>query len=127
MERFQDDVLDLLTEAPEIEVETIGRRSGLPRRTIVWVVVADEVPYVRSEYGDAGQWYRNALAEPRIAIHAGGRRVEATATRVAEPETWRLVSEAFRAKYRRSGSLAVMVDPEIEPMTLAFTPMLAEA
>lgn len=122
MERFADEILERLAEVREIEVETVGRRTGLTRRATIWVVVDDGVPHVRSEFGDAGQWYRNAVARPRIAIAVDGRRLEVEAALVREPERWHRVSEAFRAKYRRSSSLGVMVRPEIEPMTLALAP-----
>ena len=122
MERFADDILERLAEAREIDIETTGRRSGLTRRTTTWVVVDEGVPYVRSEFGDAGQWYRNARAEPRLGLILDGRRLEATATLVTDPARWRRVSEGFRTKYGRSSAVGVMVDPAVEPMTLALSP-----
>src|SRR5436309_3534995 len=122
MERFPGDTVQRLAESREIDVETTGRRTGQPRRTTVWVVVADGVPYVRSEFGAAGQWYRNAVADPRIAIVIGGGRLPATAIAVTDPARWRSVSDAYRAKYPRSSGLAEMVDPAVEPATLALSP-----
>lgn len=114
--------MEQLAKAPEIDIETMGRRTGRTRRATVWAVVADGVPYVRSEFGDAGQWYRNALAAPRIGVVVGGRRFAAAAVPVTDPSVWQAVSEAFRVKYRRSSSVGVMVEPAIEPMTLALEP-----
>jgi len=122
MERFPPEILERLADARQIEVETLGRRTGLSRRTTVWVVVDDGVPYVRSEFGDAGQWYRNALADPRIGIVVDGRRHDAVATLVPDPGAWKRVSDAYRAKYGSSRSLDVMVQPQVEPMTLALEP-----
>jgi len=123
MAAFQRDVIDALASAKTIDIETIGRKSGQRRRTTIWVVVDGDVPYVRSEYGDSGQWYRNVLAEPRVDVHVAGRRVTAVATRIEDGEAQRRVSDALRAKYRSSaGSLKVMVDPAVEPMTLALAP-----
>jgi deazaflavin-dependent oxidoreductase (nitroreductase family) len=122
MDRFPDDTLEELVTVRQIEVEVVGRRTGTPRRTTIWVVVHDGVAYVRSEYGDAGQWYRNVLSHPRIAVRIAGRRLDADATRVDDPDLWRAVSDAFRAKYGTSGSVDMMVRSEIEPMTLAFAP-----
>jgi deazaflavin-dependent oxidoreductase (nitroreductase family) len=122
MERFPDEIVERLAETREIDIETTGRRSGLRRRTTTWVVVDDGVPYVRSEFGDAGQWYRNARAEPRLGIILDGRRLEATATLVTDPAQWRRVSDGFRTKYGRSSAVAEMVDPAVEPMTLAVSP-----
>jgi deazaflavin-dependent oxidoreductase (nitroreductase family) len=122
MERFADDILERLAETREIDIETTGRRSGLTRRTTTWVVVDEGVPYVRSEFGDAGQWYRNARAEPRLGLILDGRRLEATATLVTDPALWRGVSDGFRTKYGRSSGVGEMVDPAVEPMTLALSP-----
>jgi deazaflavin-dependent oxidoreductase (nitroreductase family) len=122
MERFADDIVERLTEKPEVDIETTGRRSGLTRRTTTWVVVDDGVPYVRSEYGDAGNWYRNALAEPHLRLIVDGRRLEATATLITDPAQLRRVSDQLRTKYRRSSAVGVMVAPAVEPMTLALSP-----
>jgi deazaflavin-dependent oxidoreductase (nitroreductase family) len=122
MERFADDILERLAEAREIDIETTGRRSGLTRRTTTWVVVDEGVPYVRSEFGDAGHWYRNARAEPRVGLILDGRRLEATATLVTDPAQWRRVSDGFRTKYGRGSAVGEMVDSAVEPMTLALNP-----
>jgi deazaflavin-dependent oxidoreductase (nitroreductase family) len=122
MEPFADDILERLAEAREIDIETTGRRSGQIRRTTIWVVVDEAVAYLRSEFGDAGQWYRNAMAEPRIGLILDGRRLAATATPVTDPKQWRRVSEGYRAKYGRSSGVKEMVDPAVEPMTLALSP-----
>jgi deazaflavin-dependent oxidoreductase (nitroreductase family) len=122
MERFADEIVERLTEKPEVDIETTGRRSGLTRRTTTWVVVDDGVPYVRSEYGDAGHWYRNALAQPHLGLIVDGRRLESMATLITDPAQLRRVSDQLRTKYRRSSAVGVMVDPKVEPMTLALSP-----
>ncbi len=122
MDRFPDEILERLATVREIEVETRGRRSGAIRSVTVWVVVDEGQPYVRSEFGDAGQWYRNALADPRVGLVVDGRRLEVVATLVTDRARWGRVSDALRAKYRDSRSLAIMVRPEVEPMTLALDP-----
>ena len=122
METFADEILARLADMREVDIETTGRRSGLPRRTTIWIVVDEGVPYVRSEFGDAGQWYRNALAEQRIGVILDGRRLGMTATLVTDPAQWRRVSDGFRTKYGRSSGVGEMVDPAVEPMTLALSP-----
>lgn len=120
--RFPDALLARLREVRTIEIETIGRRSGRLRRTTIWVVVDGERPIVRSEFGDRGQWYRNALADPRVALVVDGRRYPATATRLSDPDEIARASALLREKYARSSALPVMVDPAIEQATLALAP-----
>ena len=122
MQTFADEIVERLAAAREIDIETTGRRSGETRRTTIWVVVDEGVPYVRSEFGDAGHWYRNALAEPRLGLILKGQRLAATATPVTDPALWRRVSDAFRTKYGRNSAVGEMGDPAIEPMTLALAP-----
>lgn len=122
MKPFPPDIVEELARAREVELTTVGRRSGQERRAIVWIVVHEGVPYVRSEFGDAGQWYRNALAQSNVVVRTAGRELAARVERVVEPAIWEAVSAAYRAKYGRSGSLGVMVQPEIEPMTMALHP-----
>jgi deazaflavin-dependent oxidoreductase (nitroreductase family) len=122
MPAFDPDLVAALDSAREIDIETIGRRTGRARRTTIWVVVHDGVPYVRSEYGDAGQWYRNALAQPDVTLHVAGRSIPAVVQRVDDAEQQRQVSDALKTKYRSSSAWRVMVDPAVEPMTLALAP-----
>jgi deazaflavin-dependent oxidoreductase (nitroreductase family) len=119
---FDPDVVAAFDSQREIDIETIGRRTGRARRTTIWVVVHDGVPYVRSEYGDAGQWYRNALAQPSVTLHIAGRSIPAVVKRVDDAEQQRQVSDALKTKYRSSSAWRVMVDPAVEPMTLALAP-----
>ena len=121
-ERFPDALLARLAEVRTIEIETIGRRSRRTRRATTWVVVDGERPIVRSEFGDRGQWYRNALADPRVALVVDGRVHPATATRLTDPAAIGRASALLREKYARSSALPVMVDPAVEPMTLALEP-----
>jgi deazaflavin-dependent oxidoreductase (nitroreductase family) len=122
MPDFDPDVIAAFDAEREIDIETVGRRTGRARRKTIWVVVHDGVPYVRSEYGDAGQWYRNALAEPRVTVHVAGRSIPAAVTRIDDAERQRQVSDALKTKYRSSSAWRVMVDPAVEPMTLALAP-----
>lgn len=116
------DVLERIDEAQEIDVETVGRRSGEARRATVWVVVVDDAPCARSEYAERGHWYQNALANPEVAIWVDGRRIPAQATKVTDPELLRRVSEAIRTKYsHHAAGVDEMVAPEVEPATVCFT------
>ncbi|MEV6842995.1 nitroreductase family deazaflavin-dependent oxidoreductase [Actinoplanes sp. NPDC051411] len=99
---FGDAVIRALAIGPDsspaertIEITTIGRRSGIPRRVEVWLHRVDGrwyltgMPVPRS-------WYANLRANPRFVVHLKqGVRVDLPAT--AEPvdeQTRRLVITA---------------------------------
>ncbi|WP_181188151.1 nitroreductase family deazaflavin-dependent oxidoreductase [Actinopolyspora mortivallis] len=74
-----------------------GRRSGLPRETVLEVVRhrerTDEVTVV-SGWGRSSNWYRNITAEPALEIRIGGRRHVRPHQRVLEEsETAELLEE----------------------------------
>jgi deazaflavin-dependent oxidoreductase (nitroreductase family) len=116
------ELIKQLSELEEIDLETVGRRSGQPRRATMWVAVADGVPYVRSEHAEKGQWYQNAIAEPRVAIVIDGARHEALASQVTDANVLRRVSDALAKKYAHHGSVDVMLGPNVEPTTLRLSP-----
>ena len=57
-------------------LEHHGRRSGLPRHTVL-EVVDDPKPdtyIIVSGFGGASQWYRNLIADPHVRVSIGRRR-----------------------------------------------------
>jgi hypothetical protein len=123
---FADSDLAVIDERQEIEVETRSA-GGTVHRTIVWPLVRDGVVYLRSYKGPAGRWYREALADPSIALVADGRRIEAVAVPATDPESVEACSAALRAKYRKSYSLEAMLAPEVLPTTLRIDPVVSPA
>ena len=63
---------------PVVELHTVGRKSGLPRSTMLTapVVDGDRVVLVASKGGDDRDpdWYRNLLAHPEIELTMAGLR-----------------------------------------------------
>ena len=63
---------------PAVELHTVGRKSGLPRSTMLTAPVfdGDRVVLVASKGGDDRDpdWYRNLLAHPEIELTMAGRR-----------------------------------------------------
>ena len=72
--RFPESDLAALAAAEEVDIETRAA-DGTVHRTIVWVMVRDDVVYLRSYRGPTGRWYREALADPTVALHVDGRRL----------------------------------------------------
>ena len=70
----------------------IGRKSGLPHRTVVEVVRHDKAAdayIVVSGFGDKADWYRNICKTPNVTVHVGRRRFEAFAQPLALEESVR--------------------------------------
>jgi hypothetical protein len=114
---FEESDLEQLATAEEIAVETRSI-SGEVHRTIVWPLVRDSTVYLRSYHGPRGRWYREALADPDIALVIDGRRVPARVVLATDEASVEACSAALREKYRRSYSLAAMLTPEVLPTTL---------
>jgi deazaflavin-dependent oxidoreductase (nitroreductase family) len=89
---------------PVIELHTVGRKSGLPRSTMLTapVVDGDRVVLVASKGGDDRDpdWYRNLVADPDIELTMAGRRRPMrgrTASPEEKAELWPRVVAAYRA------------------------------
>jgi deazaflavin-dependent oxidoreductase (nitroreductase family) len=74
---------------PVVELHTVGRKSGLPRSTMLTapVIDGDRVVLVASKGGDDRDpdWYRNLVSHPEIELTMAGRRRPMRARR-ASPE-----------------------------------------
>ena len=119
--RFEPGELALLAETAEIEIET-ARPGGSSHRTIIWVVVAGEDAFVRSVNGATARWYREAVANPTVTVHAGGRSIEALVVHAADPDSIERTSAALKRKYTRTDGLREMLEPAIFDTTLRLEP-----
>jgi hypothetical protein len=119
--RFEESDRAAIADAREVRIETRSA-TGEAHRTIIWIVERDGDVYVRSFKGPRGRWYREALADPSVAIHVLDRRVPATAQPATDAASVEACSEGLRAKYRRSQSLQAMLAPDVLPTTLRLVP-----
>jgi hypothetical protein len=122
---FDESDLDLLAGREEIRVETRST-SGEVHKTIVWPLVHERVVYLRSYKGSVGRWYREAIADPAIALLFDRRRVPARAVPATDDASVEACSAALRAKYPRSYSLEAMLTPWVLPTTMRIEPAPAE-
>src|SRR5260221_2308739 len=88
---------------PVVELHTVGRKSGLPRSTMLTapVIDGDRIVLVASKGGDDRDpdWYRNLLAHPEIELTVGGQRRPMRARRASpeeKAELWPRVVAAYR-------------------------------
>jgi hypothetical protein len=118
---FDPDVLDLFRHEMEVDIETWSGTRGA-RRATVWIVVAGEVPYVRSYRGPHARWYRDLRLEPHGAIHAGSLRVPVLAILADDPESVEACSRALQQKYGGDPAVPAMLAPLVLPTTLRLEP-----
>jgi deazaflavin-dependent oxidoreductase (nitroreductase family) len=63
------------------ELETIGRRSGLPRLIEIWFAADPERDriYILAGGRESSHWVRNVQANPAVRVRIGGRWFSGTA------------------------------------------------
>jgi hypothetical protein len=119
--RFAPDELALLAESEEIEIET-ARPGGPPHRTIIWIMVDGDDAFVRSVNGAGARWYREAVADPSVTIHAGDRALKARVIAAPDPDSVARVNDALVRKYTGITGLPEMLVPDIFDTTLRVEP-----
>lgn len=66
-----------------------GRKSGLPRQTVIEVVGHDkelDVYYVAAAWRKKADWYLNILQAPKVDVQVGSRQFEAEANQISKEE-----------------------------------------
>jgi hypothetical protein len=123
MSGFAASVAALMRDARTVTIETSAGPGKPVHRAVIWIVVDERGrPYVRSWLGGRGRWYRELVAHPSGAVHAGGRRIEVRAVHADEAgiET---CSRLLSVKHRTSrASLASMLRDEVLDTTLELQP-----
>jgi hypothetical protein len=119
---FSGEDLAAIDAAEEVRIETQAP-GGDVHRTIIWVMVDDGEVFVRSVNGEDGRWYREAKANPAVAIHVDGKRLPATAIAADDPDSIERVSAALEVKYANHGaSLRSMLQAHNSATTLRLEP-----
>jgi deazaflavin-dependent oxidoreductase (nitroreductase family) len=99
-----------------VELTTIGRKSGQPRRTMLTSPISDDtrVVLVASKGGDDRdpQWYRNLSANPDVEVTIGGATREMRA-RTASPEEKAALWPDIVAAYKGYAGYQQRADREI--------------
>lgn len=104
-------------------METTSAR-GETHRVIIWIVVVEDVPYVRSVRGAKGRWFREIMSRGEGAVHVGRRRIPVRATRITDPLENGRVSDAIQRKYvRPTASVRAMVRDEVLATTAKIEPI----
>jgi hypothetical protein len=126
---FDAATLETLRRVREVQLETTEVDGATVHRTTIWIVVVGEQAFIRSEFAEAGRWYREARAQPEVILHAEGAAIPVTAVLVSDANTIGQVSDAYRTKYgkRSPASTEAMVAPATLEHTLRLDPRDAAA
>ena len=65
---MRDRLAAALAYSETVDITTIGRRSGAPRRIEIWMFAFEETFVVTGTPGRR-DWYANILSDPRVTIH----------------------------------------------------------
>ncbi|MFL5727002.1 MAG: nitroreductase/quinone reductase family protein [Chloroflexota bacterium] len=118
---YSSEDLGALADAEEVEIETQAP-EGPSHRTVIWIVVDDGEAFVRTYKGPGSRWYREAIANPAVALHVRGRRLASTAIPATDPDSIDRVSAAYRRKYAADRATDAMVAASNLPTTLRLEP-----
>ncbi|MCS7145676.1 MAG: nitroreductase/quinone reductase family protein [Nitrososphaerota archaeon] len=94
-----DEFLKALGRAGELEITTVGRRSGRRISLPVWFVVEDRRIYLLPVSGSDTNWYKNVLSNPSMELAVGGRRLSVVARPLSDKASVDRVVGLFKKKY----------------------------
>ncbi|MFV0494997.1 nitroreductase family deazaflavin-dependent oxidoreductase [Mycobacterium sp.] len=75
-------------QLPGTMLETIGRKSGQPRRTAVGGRVVNNQFWMVSEHGEHSDYVYNIKANPAVRVRIGGQWRTGTAHLMPEDDPW---------------------------------------
>jgi deazaflavin-dependent oxidoreductase (nitroreductase family) len=79
-----------------IHIQHTGRKSGLPRHSVVEVAGYDpqeDAYYIAAAYGEKADWLRNMMKNPEVKAQVGGRHFDGMAARLDPDETFQLYED----------------------------------
>jgi len=96
-----------------------GRKSGLPRQTVIEVVTHDKdtgAYYVAAAWRKKADWYLNILQTPRVRVQVGNRQFEAEANQTSREEAQRVLWEyAQKHPFALRELSSMMLGERLEP------------
>ena len=81
-----------------ILLTTVGRKSGMPRRTMIEYHTVNGIKYAACAFGMRSDWFKNILADPRVTIQTSSGTETAHAFRVVEDDELISVCETFKRR-----------------------------
>jgi hypothetical protein len=109
---MSEQVQRALADDRTVDITTIGRRSGQPRRIEIWFHNLDGRIYISGRPGLRG-WYANVVAHPDFEFHlkeSAQADIPARAHPITDPAERRRVLSGVLARIGREGALEDWVD-----------------
>jgi F420H(2)-dependent quinone reductase len=109
---MSEQIQQALTHDRTVDITTIGRRSGEPRRIEIWFHNLDGHIYISGRLGLRG-WYANVVAHPDFEFHlkeSAHADIPARAHPITDPADRRRVLSGVLAGIGREGALEDWVD-----------------
>jgi deazaflavin-dependent oxidoreductase (nitroreductase family) len=91
--------LAAIANGSNIEITTVGRRSGKKHARPIWFVVEGSRVYVQAGKDGKTDWYQNLLAKPSAELRYEGYTFLTRATPVSDPARVERIHGLFRDKY----------------------------
>ncbi|MEV4314867.1 DUF2255 family protein [Actinocrispum sp. NPDC049592] len=123
MTEWNDDDLDRIGGAEELQVASQRPDGTLRPYVTIWGVRVGDGIYVRSAYGAGNPWFRRAKAAGTGRVRAGGVERDITFAEAA-PGVHGEIDNAYHAKYDRYGPAIVgsVVGAKAAPVTVRLVP-----
>src|SRR5260370_11777043 len=124
---WSKDELRKIAEADDLHVSPFredGKTYGTP--TWIWSVVVDEALYVRGYNGQKSRWYQAAVQQKVGRITTAGMTKEVTFEPANGPINDR-IDDAYRAKYKGSPYLSLMIGTRARSATVKIAPRASKA
>jgi deazaflavin-dependent oxidoreductase (nitroreductase family) len=99
MSQFSAEGLQAAAREREVQLTTLGRKTGKPRRVTIWVGTDGKQMYIRSGEGMRRHWPQNLLAKGEGMVRLGKTEVKVKPRLVTDPAEARAVSGLYRSKY----------------------------
>lgn len=84
-----------------IEITTVGRRTGEPRRMEIWWFYIERRFFITGPPGSR-DWYANVNGDPNVIVHVAGRDLPASAYPINDLETRSMVFDSKLTRWYSS-------------------------
>jgi deazaflavin-dependent oxidoreductase (nitroreductase family) len=95
----------------------LGRRSGLPRQTVLEVVKYDadtDTYFIASGFGKQSDWYRNLIKMPAARIQVGNRRMNVMARPLTPEQSGEVMVDYARRYPKAARSICCQVGYQVD-------------